>query len=182
MLCHLKEVQEVLGHVLAMWLWINDTDPVWLGITFVGAEITKIHASCCLSALGTQPVLIQCWLSPPHPYHPPSHEQPITGRHGETGTPSPGEGETWAGGNDARQLGLRPEMADHPETGTGNWWSLVQVRFWLFSPDSQSCTYNWLISDILTASPKCRVLGMPRTQVLGWFQQNQVNLGGVVIN
>ena len=43
------------------------TDPLWLGITFVGGEITKIHATCCLSALGTQPVLIQCWLSPPHP-------------------------------------------------------------------------------------------------------------------
>lgn len=66
--CHLKEVQEALGHILATWLWINNTDPLRLGITFVGGKITKkIHATCCLSALGTQPVLIKWWLSPPHP-------------------------------------------------------------------------------------------------------------------
>ena len=48
------------------------------------------------------------------------------------------------------------KWSDHPETGTGNWWNVVQAWFWLF-PDSQPSTHNWLISDTLTASPKCRV-------------------------
>lgn len=50
------------------WLWINNTDPLRLGITSVGGKITKkTHATFCLSALGTQPVLIKWWSSPPRP-------------------------------------------------------------------------------------------------------------------
>lgn len=157
MLCHLKEVQEILGHILVMWLWISNTDPLWLGITFVGGKITKIHATCCLSALGTQPVLIKWWFSPPHP---------------SSSSWTANYRETWGDGHAMTRRGWNMSWGQWcstagPETGmvrspwdrleTGKWWYLVQVRFWLFFPDSQSCTHNWLISDILTASPKCRV-------------------------
>ena len=113
-----------------------------------------------------------------HLVHPPSHEQPITGRPGEMGMPLPGEGETWAEGNDAWQLGLRPEMVRAP---WNRHWKLMKLGsgpILTFSPDSQPSTRNWLISDILTASPECRLFKHAKDTSSGVIPAEPGKFGG----
>lgn len=113
-----------------------------------------------------------------HLIHPPSHEQPITGRPGEMGMPLPEEGETWAGGNDARQLGLRPEMVRSPWDRHLKLIKLGSGLILAFSPDSQPSIHNWLISDILTASPKCRVFRHAKDTSSGVIPAEPGKFGG----